>query len=197
MGLLLAEDALVGLRLRRRQVMASVTVMEDEARRRSEVGLGAVDSRSLLRLLYELPVGIPVPLRAFDTYDLRALREAPRGVVDLDEARDVVVRRVAPVARVELVLLHGHVGDEVVGLASQFGPFCARGAVIPEAVPGEDADFDLLLLKARFYGVGVALDGRQGLRWLMKPARFRPQRHSAAQWLLHEQAWRQLGPGRS
>ncbi|WP_125621498.1 MULTISPECIES: hypothetical protein [unclassified Streptomyces] len=47
-------------------------------------------------------------------------------------------------------------------------------------------------------GVGVALHEPAGSpRWLLEPAPYRPARYSAAQWLFHEQAWRQLGPDRS
>ncbi|GAA2293638.1 hypothetical protein [Streptomyces violaceusniger] len=187
---------LTSLRLRGQRIKARVTVYADEARRRTEAGLGAVDSRSLLTRLYELPVGVPVPLSALDAYSLRALRAAPPGVVDLDEARGLAVRRLAPVARVELVLVEGSGWDQVVRSASQFGPFCARGVVVPEGGP----NLDLLLLKARFYGVGVGIAANgapHGPHWLLEPAPYRPRRHSPAQWLFHEQAWRQLGPEQS
>jgi hypothetical protein len=72
--MLLAEQALVGLRLRGQQVQAAVTVFADEARRRAEAGLGAVDSRALLTVLYDLPVGLPVPLASLDAYASRVLQ---------------------------------------------------------------------------------------------------------------------------
>ncbi|MGW5613090.1 hypothetical protein [Streptomyces sp. NPDC003877] len=206
--MLLAERALVGLRLRGQQVQAAVTVFADEACRRSYAGLGAVDSRALLTVLYDLPVGFPVPLGSLDAYTLRLLHTAPPGVVDMgmNENPTTAVRRLVPATRVELVLVHGPDGvpprqwDSAVRDASQFAPFCVRGVVISKTVEsGHDVeptspDLDLLLLKARFYGVGVATQSPQGLRWLLEPAPYRPQRHSPAQWLFHEQAWRQLGP---
>ncbi|WP_310723152.1 hypothetical protein [Streptomyces sp. N2A] len=210
--MLLAEQAFVGLRLRGQQVQAVATVFADEARRRSASGLGAVDSRALLTVLHDLPVDCPVPLSFLDAHALRTLRTAPPGVVDLVDGPGIAVRRVVPAARVELVLVHGPQGisprawDSAVRDASQFAPFCARGVVIthPGPEPGrhmpetpDDPETDLLLLKARFYGVGVATQGPAGLRWLLEPAPYRPQRHSAAQWLFHEQAWRQLGRERS
>ncbi|WP_030806614.1 hypothetical protein [Streptomyces sp. NRRL S-337] len=206
--MLLAEQAFVGLRLRGQQVQAVTTVFADEARRRSASGLGAVDSRALLTVLHDLPVDCPVPLSFLDAHALRTLRTAPPGVVDLADGPGIAVRRVVPAARVELVLVHGPQGisprawDSAVRDASQFAPFCARGVVIthPGPEPGrrmpeppDDPETDLLLLKARFYGVGVATQGPAGLRWLLEPAPYRPRRHSAAQWLFHEQAWRQLG----
>ncbi|MFH8656297.1 hypothetical protein [Streptomyces afghaniensis] len=212
--MLLAEQALVGLRLRGQQVQAAVTVFADEVRRRSDAGLGAVDSRALLTVLYDLPMGLPVPLGSLDTYALRVLHAAPPGVVDIgtDENLTSAVRRLVPATRVELVLVHGPDGipprewDSAVRDASQFAPFCARGVVVSKTAASEHAEesafpdldldpaLDLLLLKARFYGVGVATQSPQGLRWLLEPAPYRPQRHSPAQWLFHEQAWRQLGP---
>lgn len=207
--MLLAEQALVGLRLRGGQVQASVTVFADEAHRRSAVGLGAVDSRVLLAALHDLPVDLPASLSSLDAHALRMLHTAPPGVVDLVDGQGIVVRRLVPAARVELVLVHGPRGisprewDSAVRDASQFAPFCARGVVVSHPVSGpgqqnaespDDSDTDLLLLKARFYGVGVAYQEPAGLRWLLEPAPYRPRRHSAAQWLFHEQAWRQLGP---
>jgi hypothetical protein len=205
--MLLAEQALVGLRLRGQQVQAGVTVFADEVRRRSSVGLGAVDSRTLLNALHDLPVDLPVSQSSLDAHDLRSLHAAPPGVVDLggDEG-DVVVRRLVPAVRVELVLVHGPHGidscewDAAVRDASQFAPFCARGVVVSRLASEQEArkEMDLLLLKARFYGVGVAVQERtESLRWLLEPAPYRPERHSAAQWLFHEQAWSQLGPDRS
>ncbi|MET7320712.1 hypothetical protein [Streptomyces sp. NPDC005549] len=205
--MLLAEQALVGLRLRGQQVHAGVTVFADEARRRSSAGLGAVDSRSLLNALHDLPVDLPVSQSSLDPHALRTLHTAPPGVVDLGEdERGVVVRRLVPAVRVALVLVHGADGidprewDTAVRDASQFAPFCARGVVVSRPASEQEprTDMDLLLLKARFYGVGVAVqEHTASLRWLLEPAPYRPERHSAAQWLFHEQAWRQLGPDRS
>ncbi|MFI6929306.1 hypothetical protein [Streptomyces sp. NPDC050287] len=208
--MLLAEQALAGLRLRGQQVLAVVTVFADEARRRSAVGLGAVDSRALLTVLHDLPVDLPVPRSSLDRHALRTLHTARPGVVDQEDGQGNLVRRLVPAARVELALVHGPQGisprewDSAVRDASQFAPFCARGVVVSCPVSEEralyapdsprDPDFDLLLLKARFYGVGVATQRPAGLRWLLEPAPYRPLRHSAAQWLFHEQAWRQLGP---
>ncbi|MGW4388478.1 hypothetical protein [Streptomyces sp. NPDC004685] len=202
--MLLAEQALVGLRLRGQQVQASVTVFDDEARRRSGAGLGAVDSRALLTVLYDFPVGLSVPLGSLGPYARRALHTAAAGVVELDVRHGTAVRRLVPAVRVELVLVHGPDGvparawDSAVRDASQFAPFCARGVVVSDAeCHANTPDLDLLLLKARYYGVGVATPGPHRLRWLLEPAPYRPRRHSPAQWLLHEQAWRQIGPGRS
>ncbi|WP_033324490.1 hypothetical protein [Streptomyces yerevanensis] len=216
--MLLTEQALVGLRLRGQQVQAAVTVFGDEVRRRSDAGLGAVDGRALLTALYDLPVGLPIPLGSLDAYALRVLHAAPPGVVDIGigENPASAVRRLVPATRVELVLVHGPDGipprewDSAVRDASQFAPFCARGVVVSKSTESEHGDkpaspdhvpdpqphpdLDLLLLKARFYGVGVATQSPRGLRWLLEPAPYRPQRHSPAQWLFHEQAWRQLGP---
>ncbi|AZP17358.1 hypothetical protein EJC51_15255 [Streptomyces aquilus] len=207
--MLLAEQALTGLRLRGQQVQAAVSVFADEARRRSSVGLGAVDSRALLTVLHDLPADVPVSASSLDAHALRMLHAAPPGVVALVEGEGIVVRQLVPAACVELVLLRGPRGvsprawDSAVRDASQFAPFCARGVVVsrPAAASGQhdfpspdDPDMDLLLLKARFYGVGVATQEPAGLRWLLEPAPYRPRRHSAAQWLFHEQAWRQLGP---
>jgi hypothetical protein len=205
--MLLAEQALVAISLRGQQVQAAVTVFADEAVRRSAAGLGAVGSRSLLTVLHDLPVDLSVPQSSLDPHALRTLRSAPPGVVDLDEdEQGAVVRRLVPAARVELVLVHGPHGifprewDTAVRDASQFAPFCARGVVVTYPEPDWETrtDMDLLFLKARFYGVGVAAHEPTGsLRWLHEPAPYRPQRHSAAQWLFHEQAWSQLGSDRS
>ncbi|MFF0734767.1 hypothetical protein ACFYVK_24515 [Streptomyces chartreusis] len=200
----LTEQALVGLRLRGQRVQAAATVFADEARRRSTAGLGAVDSRALLTALFALPVDLPVPLASLDSFAVRALRAAPSGVVDLDDRQATAVRRLVPAARVELVLTGGPDGipscewDSAVRDASQFAPFCARGVVVSaaehkDALPSRSGCLDLLLLKSRFYGVGVAMATSRGLHWLLEPSPYRPRRHSTAQWLFHEQAWRQLG----
>ncbi|MFD9862308.1 hypothetical protein [Streptomyces alboflavus] len=199
--MLLAEQGLVGLRLRGQHVRAAVTVFADEARRRSDAGLGAVDSRALLTVLYDLPAGVSVPLATLDPYALRALHTAPAGVVEIDVRHGTAVRRLVPAVRVELVLVHGPDGvparawDSAVRDASQFAPFCARGVVVADAEGHENApDVERLLLKARYYGVGVATQGPHRLHWLLEPAPYRPRRHSPAQWLFHEHAWRQLVP---
>ncbi|MFJ4555910.1 hypothetical protein ACIP4Q_07390 [Streptomyces massasporeus] len=206
------EQPLVGLKLRGQQVQAAVTVFADEARRRCAAGLGAVDNRALLTVLHDLPVDLPVRLTALDARALRMLYAAPSGVVDLAHVQGVAVRRLVPAVHVTSVLVHGpngiarHAWDAAVRDASQFAPFCARGVVVSHPVQEAgrhepralgDPDTERLLLKARFYGVGVATQEPTGLRWLLEPAPFRPQRHSAAQWLFHEQAWRQMGPTRS
>ncbi|MFF9160680.1 hypothetical protein ACF081_10520 [Streptomyces longwoodensis] len=200
----LAEQTLVKLRLRGQGVQAAITVIQDEAFRRSSFGLGAVESRALLTTLYALPVDVPVPRSTLDHHTLRTLFTAPRGVVDLDAwEQGSVVRRLVPAVRVELVLVHGPDGissgdwDAAVRDASQFAPFCSRGVVLSSPTPerGSGPDMDLLLLKARFYGVGVVqYELSKPPRWLLEPAPHQPERHSAAQWLFHEQAWGQLGP---
>lgn len=91
----------------------------------------------------------------------------------------MVVRRLVPAVRVELVLVHGPQGidcsewDAAVRDASQFAPFCARGVVVSRLASERESrnDMDLLLLKARYYGVGVAMQERtESLRWLLEPA---------------------------
>ncbi|MET9544348.1 hypothetical protein ABZY36_03410 [Streptomyces sp. NPDC006627] len=188
----LVTESFVRLRLRGQCVDAAIDVRADEARRRARVGLGPIDHRSLLMVLYGLPAGMAVPMGDLDARALKVLRAAPDGVVELDEARGVLVRRAVPVARVALVLVQGGPTRELVRAASRFGPFCARGVIVPPHVP----DLDLVLLKARFFGVGVALPAARGVDWLLMPETYRPQRHTAAQWLFHEQAWRQWGSER-
>ncbi|MBT2529929.1 hypothetical protein J7E91_32355 [Streptomyces sp. ISL-99] len=191
--MLLTADRICPLVLRGQRVQAAITVFEDEAQRRAAAGLGALDQRSLLTFLFNLPAGVPVPLDQLDASDRRRASTAPSGVVEVDQEHGVVVRRIVPVVRVEQVLVHAKDWDQGVRLASQFGPFCTRAFIVPEGTP----DTDLIVLKARYYGVGVAVQAPGGSsRWLLEPAPYRPRRHSPAQWLFHEQAWRQMGSWR-
>jgi hypothetical protein len=150
----------------------------DEVTRRAQYGLGAVCDRELLGVLFALPSDLAIPRHSLSARQLRLLRRAPDGVVEL--TRTDVVRLAVPPIRVRHVTLHSEATVANLRALSAFGPFCgrtlltAKGAVSTAAV----AEADRL-------GIGVhSVDGVT----FCQAAEFTVRRHTAATWLFLEQA---------
>lgn len=191
---LLAPDlpvwaSLVPVRLLGRNVHAVMTRFDDEHERRRDCGLGAVDDRSLLRVLFDLPLGIAVPSAQLDGWGRGVLRRAPRGVVERD--RRAVTRVACPAVRVDLVIVRAR--DWRCGIfdASQYGPFCRRVLAL-SAGPERRGEAEKLALEARLYGIGVVATSAADRGWMVPPAPFRPERFTSGQWLFHERAYAQV-----
>ena len=60
---------LMPVRLLGRHVEAIVTHVADEHARRRACGLGALEDSALLRVLFDLPVGVPVPSSRLSRWD--------------------------------------------------------------------------------------------------------------------------------
>lgn len=181
-----AWGSVVPVRLLGRDVRAVVAHVADEQRRRAACGLGALDDSDLLRVLFRLPVGMPVPSVRLDRWERKVLGRSPQGAAEL--SRDTVTRLASPPVRVELVVVRARGWERGIFWASQYGPFCRRVLVLSSPPPTQ-RDRDGLELEARMFGIGVVISGQADDGWLVEPAPFRPQRMSSGQWLFQERAW--------
>ncbi len=179
-------ESIVSARLLGRDVRAVVTHVTDEQRRREACGLGALDDPELLRVLFRLPVGMPVPSGSLDRWERTVLGRRPAGAAEL--SADTVTRLVSPPVRVELVVVEARDWERGIFRASQYGPFCRRVLAL-SSPPRTQRDRDGLVLEARMFGIGVIIGGQADDGWLVEPAPFRPQRISSGQWLFQERAW--------
>jgi hypothetical protein len=177
--------SIVPVRLLGRDVGAVVMSVADELERRAGCGLGAVDDPALLRVLFELPLGVVVSSGTLGQWDRRVLARCPAGVVE--RGRGTVRRLACPPVKVELVAVLARQWRSGIGWASQYGPFCRRVLVLP-SLPG-GAERESLELEARLYGIGVIGEQQLADGWLVPPAPFRPQRLSSGQWLFQERAY--------
>jgi hypothetical protein len=179
-------ESVVSARLLGRDVRAIVTHVTDEQRRREACGLGALDDSELLQMLFQLPVGMPMPSGCLSQWERKVLRRSPVGAAEL--TRETVTRLVGPPVRVEFVVVRARDWERGIFSASQYGPFCRRALVLP-SLPSAQPDRDGLALEARMFGIGVIIGDQASDGWLVAPAPFRPQRISSGQWLFQERAW--------
>lgn len=177
---------LMPARLLGRHVEAIVTHVADEHARRRACGLGALEDSALLRVLFDLPVGEPVPSSRLSRWDRSVLSRSPVGAVETSHG--AVTRLACPAVKVEMVAVRARNWERGIYWASQFGPFCQRTLVL-SSMPTADRDRDLLLVESRMFGIGVIISGQADEGWLVPPAPFRPRRASSGQWLFHERAY--------
>ncbi len=177
--------SIVPAKLLGRDVGAVVTPMKDEWQRRVAFGLGALDDSSLLRVLFELPVGIPMPLARLGRWERGVLARGPEGVIE--RQRGMVKRLACPPVKVEVVVVNSHQWRSGIYWSSQFGPFCRRVLVLSSLPSGNEREE--LEMEARLYGIGVTSDRAETMGWVVPPAPFRPQRLSSGQWLFQERAY--------
>lgn len=178
--------SLMPMRLMGRHVEAIVTHVADEQARRSACGLGAIEDSALLRVLFDLPVGMPVPSGRLSNWDRSVLSRSPDGAVET--SRSTVTRLACPAVKVEMVVVRARNWERGIYWASQFGPFCQRALVL-SSMPPAGRDRDLLRMESRMFGIGVIISGQTDEGWLAVPAPFRPKRASSGQWLFHERAY--------
>jgi hypothetical protein len=177
--------SIVPMRLLGRNVGAVVTPFEDEQRRRTACGLGAITDSALLRVLFELPPGIPVPSRQLSGWERGVLARSPHGAVE--RRRGTITRLACQPVKVELVVVRSREWRSGIYWASQYGPFCRRVLAL-SSMPSEHRDLESLQLEARLYGIGVVSTQHVTDGWLVPPAPFKPKRFSSGQWLFHERA---------
>jgi hypothetical protein len=176
---------IIPARLLGKQVGAVVTPVQDEWQRRAASGLSALDNSSMLRVLFDLPVGVPIPLSRLSSWERGVLLRCPEGAVE--RQRGIVTRLACPPVKVDLVVVRSYRWRSGLYWSSQFGPFCRRVLVLPSLPSG--ADRENLELEARLYGIGVTSDRAETEGWLVPPAPFKPQRLSSGQWLFQERAY--------
>jgi hypothetical protein len=178
--------SLMPTRLMGQYVEAIVTHVADEQARRRACGLGAIEDSALLRVLFDLPVGMPVPSSRLSNWERSVLSRSPGGAVET--SRNAVTRLACPAVKLEMVVVRARNWERGIHWASQFGPFCQRALVL-SSMPPADRDRDLLLMESRMFGIGVIISGQAYEGWLVAPAPFRPKRASSGQWLFHERAY--------
>lgn len=157
---------------------------EAEAQRRQAVGLSAVTQLHVLNVFMGLPAGLPVPSECLSKSDRKVLLRAPKGCVEF--TLDGVVRRIVPPLTVVSIVARGRDWHSALVRASRFAPYCVRSALVTREPSAEE------LMEANFYGVGVLLKERRGVRTLVEPEPFEGYRHTPAGWAFDEAAYGQL-----
>lgn len=170
-GCLLGVDALLLLSLDRH-----------EHRRRRAAGLTSVCDRDSLRLLSRLPHGEAVRVADLTDLERRGLRRLPRSAADVADGR--VTRLAIPPVIIRLAVVVDDVLDRGLDRASKFAPFAPRLLVLTG--PTDDPAF--AQAEARFYGIGLATAGADGVAMLADPE---PGRRSAGPvtWRIREEAY--------
>ncbi len=155
---------------------------EHEHWRRRAAGLTTVCDRDSLRLLSRLPHGEAVRVADLTDVERRSLRRLPRGVAEVAEGR-VTRLAIAPVA-IRLAIVIDDVLDRGLDRASRFAPFAPRLLVLT----GPPDDLAWAQAEARFYGIGLAMAGDDGMVMLAHPE---PARRSAGPvtWRVREEAY--------
>lgn len=156
----------------------------DELERRAAVGLSSILSRSLLEVLCELPVDLPVELQRLSESQIRVLRKAPPGCVEFSEGH--IIRRAVPPVRVVSAGVCASTWADGLRQASQFASYCTRYAVLTSPSFDEDA----AVMEARFYGIGLATmtRGAESFEWRLAPETFVATRETVASWHFAETA---------
>jgi hypothetical protein len=168
--------------LQRQSLLLDVMAFGDEVCRRRAVGLGGLNDRELLRILFELPADLEVPRSVLSARDQRRLRGAPAGAVDI--ARHSVTRLAVPPIRVVVARAVRVPSIAAVRSVSQFGSFCATELVSTRReVPVETVD------EARRLSVSVR--GVDGSAIYSAPP-FKIERHTPAMWLFLERVFASL-----
>jgi hypothetical protein len=116
--------SIVPMRLLGRNVKTVVASVADEWRRRADCGLGALDDPVLLRVLFELPLGLSVSSATLRRRELGVLARSPAGT--LHRSRGQVTRLACPPVKVELVVVRAYQWRNGIGWASQYGPVPGR-----------------------------------------------------------------------
>ncbi|MFH8813045.1 hypothetical protein ACH4GZ_38600 [Streptomyces hygroscopicus] len=163
-----------------------VTLNPDEHQRRQKAHAKPLTNRNALSLLMGLPHGARVPLGALTDREEQLLPFVPHGAATINFGH--IIRLAARPLTVHLAVVPPQALRRGINRASQYGPFCARGMLLP----GPPRD-DLFLHEADWWGIGVAASdpatGRPTV--LNRPKPWTPQRHTAAHWAFTERVYQQ------
>ena len=153
-----------------------------EHQRRRVTGLTTVCDRDALRLLSRLPHSEPVRVADLTETERRGLRRLPRGAADVAGAR--VTRLAVPPVTLKLAIVMDDVLDRGLDQASRFAPFAPRLLVLT----GSAGDLAFAEVEARFYGIGLATAGADGVVMLADPE---PPKRAAGPvtWRVREEAY--------
>lgn len=159
---------------------------EVEVARRASEQPEAITRLDLLDGLMTLPVGMRVAIADLTDAQRTMLRRIPRGAVE-QHGESVVRRAQAPVS-VQWTVVAARNWRTGLQVAGRFAPYCARSVLLP-AIP---VDWEHAQMRAAFFGVGVIVRTVATLRTLIEPDPYVQRRHTPAQWLFAEEAWRQI-----
>jgi hypothetical protein len=159
-----------------------IAVDEHEHQRRRTVGMTAICDRDALWLLSRLPHGEAVRVADLTARERRGLRALPRGVVAAAAGR--VTRLSTPPVIIRLAVVVDEAPDRGLDRASRFAPFAPRLLVLTRPT----ADLASTEVEARFYGIGLAVAGSDGVITMAEPE---PARRSTGPvtWRVREQAY--------
>ncbi|MER8187933.1 hypothetical protein [Kitasatospora sp. NPDC094015] len=161
-----------------------------ECDRRRTAGAERLNRITALQTLLALPVALPVDLAALGPAEREAVRSLPAGAARTGE-RSVTRLAVRPLA-VDLVVVRAAGRRDPLQLAGRYAPFARRAVLLGRTPAGAVASHQDLLVAAAFYGIGVFAEGPDGIRALLEPAPYRPQRHTAAAWHFVEELYERL-----
>lgn len=174
------RSALVRLRSADVVVDVDIDACELEMRDREAVDLAGLDHGHLGALL-----AVPRWERARFASLPSATKSLVRRRPDLVElGRDgYVTRRVGPPLWVDMVTLPTERWRTGLRTIGRFAPYSARQLQL-DKVP---RDVDDLCVEATYWGVGVCVAGADGVRQLVEPEPFVPERFTGASWAFAEQ----------
>ncbi|WP_344907885.1 hypothetical protein [Actinomadura meridiana] len=168
------------------RALVSYRLNDREHERRAEVGLGAMTSPDVLRLLIALPLGERVWSGVLTSADRRRLRRLGDGSV-VSEGPELL-RLAVPAVEAGIALVAAGSWRQGLEAAGRFTPFCVRAIVLRR----KPRDMEALRLEADFYGIGVIVAdgfGQDGPSVLVPPAPFVRERVSVGGWLFLEQLY--------
>lgn len=168
--------------------IAGLRLDQAEHLRRSEVCLCAVTSTGLLHALWELPLGVPFPIRALAPMDQETLKQEGRGWAE--ERHEEVVRVYRPAGLIGCVAVPDRSLAKAVQKAAAHPPTVRRTAVWMTSTKDVSAKTTALLSYALSLGIGVlAVDGSRVCE-LVRPADAIGGRPAVFRWWQAELAYR-------
>lgn len=162
---------------------ALVLFDEEELRRRTRAGLGAVTSLPLLDALMTLPQDAHVHAGDLESRTLAELRSAPAGCVQWDG--DWVLRLMTPPLTVVAAVVRGHGWRRPISQVAHFSNFAQQIVILPRPPRAGTS----VLWEAELAGIGVWVCPSPGeLHELVAPAPFRRSYFKPATWRFTERA---------
>lgn len=159
-----------------------------EWERRRRHGLGAIARLDVLDVLMDLPAGLAVPLRSIPAPERRLLRRIPAGVV-VHRAGEAI-RQLVPAVTPLLAIVPALEWQSGAAAASRFAVYCPRLVVLPR--PPDD--LEAVAWEASWYGIGVAVDGPEGVEIVVEPEPLTDWQPTPAGWAFSEILYGQLTP---
>ena len=156
------------------------SLVVDEHHRRSSLGLGRVDSLSVLSYLTEMPADLPWPRLPIPAAVKRSM---PNGCVDIEG--DHIVRRLVPPLVVDSVYAHGQSWRILLEHATRFAPYATRFVWVDRI--GQTSSAAAKAAEAALWGIGIVEGPNRHVA--VAADAFRQLRWTPASWLFSEIAY--------